>query len=263
MSPRKLNETTRRVISFPDKYAAFRHHVSLYQFLPGLTGLWTASHLDPTGDWYDWTKNDLTLTAQGTPGLNYDGLATYVTFDGANDYFSRADEAATSITGAETHIDGAINGLTCGGWVYNTSATAEGVVLSKWLAAANLSYILSLRGDVAGDPLYFQISDDGANADEVASSGGYTASRWHFVAGRFNDNDTGEELACWLDGVKTTDTTARATIFDGTANFCLGAGSTGGGKLTGRLPIAFLCAAALSDDMIGALFQQSRALYGV
>ena len=261
----KLNETTRRTGGFPDKWGAMRHLVSTFMGIPGLTGLWTASHLDPTGDWYDWTQNGLTLTAAGTPGLNYhNNLVPYVTFDGATDYFDRTDEAALSITGTESHIDAAIRGLTLGSWFYSTDATTHQYLLSKMsVAAGNYSYYLAARGDIAGDPVRFFISDDGTNSDTVGSSNAYTTSAWNFAVGRFNDNDSGEELAVFLNGVKSTDTTARATIFDGTAAFEAGSGAGGNGKLTGRKSIAFLCACALPDELIGALFQQSRALYGV
>ena len=259
----KVNETTRRVIGFSDKYAAFRHLISLFSGLPGLTGLWTAGHLDPTGDWYDWTKNDLTLTAAGTPELNYDGLIPYLTFDGANDYYTRADDTATSITGTETYIDAAIRGLAVGNWWYSTDATAFQCLTSKFAAAPNVSYHLGFQGNAAGDPVRFLISDDGTNQDSVVSSNTATTSRWHFSVGRFNDSDTGEELALFHDGVKTTAATARAAVYDGAAAFEMGSGQGGLYKLTGRLSVGFLCAFALPDDMIGALFQQSRALYGV
>jgi len=107
------------------------------------------------------------------------------------------------------------------------------------------------------------MSDDGTNSDSVDSSNIAMAYRWHLAIGRFNDDDTGEELSVFLDGVKTTAATARASIFDGTAAFEVGSGQAGGSKLTGHISIGFLCAAALPDDIIGALFQQSRALYGV
>jgi len=263
MPDRTLRDTTRRVIGMSDKYAAFRHVVSLFSFLPGLRGLWTANHLDTSGNWYDWTKNNLTLTATGTPGFFYDNLASYVTFDGATDYFTRADEAATSITGTESYIDGSIRGLTLGCWWYSSDATAAQYLLAKATAAAgNYSYGLYFNGAAAGDPTYFWISDDGTNTDQVISGSAW-ANRWHFSVARFNDSETGEELAIFLDSTKTTAATARASIFDGNAAFETGSAQGGLNKLTGGISIAFLCAAALPDDMIGTLFQQSRALYGV
>jgi hypothetical protein len=261
----KHNERLRRIISFPDKYAAFRHIVSAFMFLPGLRGLWTANHVDENDNWEDWTKYDLQLTDASTPELNYDGLIPYLTFDGANDYYTRADDALTSITGSESHIASAIRGITLGAWAYTTSDSTHQYLLSKISAAAgNYSYYLAFRGDVAGDPLRFTISDDGTALDTADSSNAVTTSAWHFGVGRFNDNDSGEEQAVFLDGVKTTDTTAMAAIFDGNAAFEIGSGAAGGaGLLTGRVSLAFLCACALPDDMIGALFQQSRALYGI
>ena len=260
---RTLRDTTRRVIGMSDKYAAFRHVVSTFMFLPALRGLWTANHQAASGNWYDWTKNNLELTVNGSPEQSYDDLKSYIIFDGTTDYYNRASEAAISITGAETHIHAAVRGLTLGAWIYSTSSTTSQYIMAKWLAAAQLSYLLSLRGDLAGDPVQFHISDDGANSDNVTGAG-YTASRWHFVVGRFNVNDTNEELAVWRDNVKTTAATARTAIHGGTADLYFGKYEGGASDfLAGRKSIAFLCAAALSDDMIGALFQQSRALYGV
>ena len=259
---RTLRDTTRRVIGFPDKYAAFRHVVSLFSFLPALRGLWTANHHATNGDWEDWTKYDLLLTAVHAPPFNYGNLEPYFGFDGTNDYFTRADDAATSITGTEAHIANAIKGLTLGQWFFTSDLTTSQYIMAKLGAAGNYSYGLTFQGAVAGDPMNMLISDDGTNVDDVASSNAVSLN-WNFTVGRFNDNDAGEELAIFLNGVKTTDTTARASIFDGNGAFTVGSAQGGLSPLVGGISIAFLCACALSDDMIGALFQQSRALYGV
>jgi len=261
--PETLNEMTRRVIGFSDKYAAFRHSVSAFRTLPGLRGLWVATEFDTSGNWEDQSRYDLTLTLNGNPTFNYDGLIPYAAFDGTGDYFSRSDEAATSITGTESHIDSSVRGLTLGGWFYTTDTTASQMAITKWAGGGNYSYFLALRGDVAGDPVMLRISDDGTTTATLASSNGYSSATWHFIVGRFNDNDTGEELAIFLDAVKTTVTTAMASIDDNASDFEIGASSSGSDLLTGRVSIAFLCSAAIPDDMIGALFQQSRALYGV
>jgi len=260
----KLSETGRRTISFPDKYAAFRHHVSLFSSLPGLRGLWTANHLAANGDWEDWTKYDLMLTANGTPGFNYsNNLATYISFDGANDYFSRADEAALDITGTESHIDTAAQGLTVGGWFWSSDAANAQYLASKLGAAGNYSWDLAFRADVAGDPVRFEVTDDGTVLTAVDSAGTMATSVWSFVVGRYCDNNAGEELAVFLNGVKTTGVAAEASIFSGNGPFEVGSGNGGTGKFSGAIAVVFLCAAALNDDMIGAAFQQSRALYGV
>lgn len=257
-----LIDLTRRVIGFADKYAAFRHVVSAFRNLPAQRGLWVATDYDTSGNWEDQTNYDLLLTRTNAY-FYYAGLVPYASFNGSTTYFSRADEAALSITGAEPFIHDTMDGLTLGAWVYSTDTTNQQGIIAKWGAAGSRSYSLSLRGDVASDPAYFSISDDGTNSDTVSSgSNGYTSGAWYFVVGRFNDTDTGEELAIFVNGVKATDTTTRASIDDNGSTFYVGSVNAGS-ILTGRISIAFLCAAAVPDDQIGALFQQSRALYGV
>lgn len=268
MSPRKLNETTRRVIGFPDKYAALRHTVSLFQFLPGIRGLWTMADFDTAGNAEDLTSHGLTLTRNGNPLFHHERLIPYLAFDGVGDYLSRADEAATSITASEAYISPNSRGLTCGGWFRTSDDTARQDLIDKLSAAAgNFSWYFAFMGNVAGDPIRFFISDDGTNSDEVDSSNSVTVDPlrrpWQFAVGRYDDNEGGEELAVFLNGVKTTAATARASIFDGNAAFSLAGTGAGANLLTGDMSITFLCATALEDDVIGALFQQSRALYGV
>jgi len=260
----KLSETGRRTISFPDKYAAFRHAVSLFRYLPGLRGLWTMTDFDINGNAEDMTKYDLLLTRNGNPLYTYTRLIPHLYFDGVGDYLTRADEAALDITGSEAHIGVSTRGLTTGTWFYSSDVTNFQRLIDKRSAAAgNYSYYLADAANFAGDPARFLISDDGTNTDAVNSSNSIAANTWHFSVGRFNDNDTGEELAVFLDGVKTTAATARAAIFAGTADLGVGGSGAGADLLTGGMSITFLCAMALPDDMIGALFQQSRALYGV
>ena len=260
----KLSETGRRIISFPDKYAAFRHAASLFRGLPGLRGLWTMADYDINGNAEDMTQYDLLLTRNGNPLYHQEQMVPALYFDGTGDYLSRADEAALSITASEAHISPNSWGLTLGSWFSATGITTRQDLITKISAAAgNFSYYLNFSGNVAGDPVCFFVSDDGTNSDEVYSSNGVTAAQWSFAVGRFDNNDAGEELAVFLNGAKTTGATARATIFDGNAAFGVGGTGFGGNLLTGRMSITFLCATALPDDMIGALFQQSRALYGV
>jgi hypothetical protein len=259
-TPETLNELTRRVIGFADKYAAFRHAVSAFSNLTGLRGLWTMAAYDGSGNAEDHTNGDLQLTRNGDPTYGYDGLVPYVALDGTGDYFNRADEAATSITTTDGYSSAP--GLTLGAWIYGSDPDSSQMVLAKITNAPSYSYYLAYRGDVAVDPMEFLISDDGTNTDVVRSSA-YASTNWHFVVARFCDADTGAELAIFVDGQKNTASTARASIFDGAQQFCLGGYEGGNDLFNGRISLAFLCAAALPDDMIGALFQQSRALYGV
>ena len=254
----KLNETTRRTSGFSDKYAAFRHVVSLFSGLPALRGLWTANHFATNGDWEDWTKYDLMLTANGAPSFTYDGLTSYWSLDGAADYFSRANEAALDITGTEAHLAAGARGLTLGGWYESVDDTPAAVesYMTKMAPAGNFSY--TLAHTVAG-AVDFAISDDGTNFDSVVSTA--TTSGRSFVCGRF---DPSTEVAVWVNNVKAVVVAGvGASIFSGNGPFQISGWGGANNLFTGAVFIAFLCAAALPDDMIGALFQQSRALYGV
>jgi hypothetical protein len=243
---------------------AWSHACSTILALPGLRGFWPMSSFNESGNAYDMSEQGRVLTYNGNPTYNYDDLAPYIDLDGTGDYLSRADEAGTSITGTETYVAAAVRGITCGAWFYSTDTTNQQFLIAKDTGAAGgRSYALAPTGNLGGDPIRFLISDDGTNISAVDSTTGYTSGVWRFAAGRFNDNDAGAELAVWSNGEQTTAATAMASIHDNASNFTIGALSGGALLLTGAVSMAFLCAVALSDDIIAALYAQTRALYGV
>ncbi len=235
----------------------------IFMSLTGLRGFWPFSATNVGGDAMDQSIHGNYLTAAGDVYHAYDGLAPYVYYDGTGDYHYRADNAGLSITGTETYIKAGQRGLTTGGWFYPEDVATAQALISKWGASGNYSYILSFDGTVAGDPPEFTITDDGTNIDTVRSTVGLTASQWCFIAGRYNDADSGEELAIWKDSTKTTDTTARASIKDGNGPFNIASASSGSSLYTGRVSMAFICAAALSDDTIEKIYKRTKALFGV
>lgn len=252
---------------------AWANVCSMFQLLPGLRGFWPMSAVSATPAVIDLSGNLRTLTYNGDPIFGLDlttarSLAPYIRFDGTGDYLSRADEGGLDITGTETYFAsqattaGAARGLTLGGWFYPEDNASQEGLITKWSAAAgNYSYGLWTRGDVANDPVRFEISDDGTNSDS-ADSGAYSVDTWQFMAGRFNDADTGAELAVWLNGTKTTAATARASIFSGNADLYVGSDMPGN-TYEGRASLCFLCGAALPDVVLFALYHQTRALFGV
>lgn len=242
---------------------AWRTACSMIQALPGLRGFWPMSAISSAGNAFDQSGNARTLTYNGNPTYDYDGLAPYIRFDGAGDYLSRTDEAGLDITGTETYVAAGHRGLTLGGWFRPEDNASADVLMCKYGAIGHYSYLLYARGDIANDPVLFYISDDGTNIDNVTSASGYTVNEWQFIAGRFNDSDTGEEQAVWINDEKTTDTTAMASINNSASDFCIGASSTGGALYTGRASMCFLCAAALADATIWAIYQHTRALFKV
>ncbi len=238
--------------------------ISPYLALTGLRGFWPMSAIESNGDAFDQSGNGRLLTYNGNPTYNFDGLVPYIDLDGTGDFLSRADEAGLDILGTETYVAAGIRGLTCGGWFFpGDAATNQGLVTKRSGPVGNYSWDLNLRGDVAGDPPTFWTSDDGTNFTTVTSTVGYVVSAWHFIVARFNDADTGAELAIWVNNTKTTAASARNAIFNGNAALALGAISTGALPYTGRIGPGFLCAAAVSDVIIGSLFESTKAAYRV
>ncbi len=255
---------------------AWGNACAMIQQLTGLRGFWPMSAVDASGNVQDQSGHGHHLTYNGTIRFRQDTgtygrtVAACARFDGTGDYLSRADEADLDVTGTEAFhvsqasVDGAAMGLTLGGWWRPEDAAASQPLIDKFsLAAGNYSYTLLLAGNAAGDPVRFAISDDGTNYDLVSSVTGYSLNTWQFVAGRFNDADTWEELAVWLNDEKTTATTDRNSIFGGTADLGVGGRAAGTYLYTGRAALVFLCGAALPDVTLWALYQQTRALFGV
>lgn len=242
---------------------AWRTACSMYQALTGLRGFWPMSALGSSASALDQSGNGRTLTYNGNPTYDFDGLAPYIRFDGTGDSLSRTDEAGLDILGTETYVAAGHRGLTLGGWFRPEDAANADSLISKWGAAGQRSYTMTTRGDVAGDPIEFFISDDGTNLDSVQSSNGYSTNTWHFMAARYNDAATGVELAIWLDETMTEDTTNRNSIFNSNATFYIGSDVGGANLYTGRASMCFLCAAALADATVWAIYQHTRALFKV
>jgi len=239
---------------------AWRTACSTFQALTGLRGFWPMSALSSTGAAYDQSGNGRTLTYNGAPTYDFDGLAPYIRFGGAG-FLSRADEAGLDILGTEAYVG--TPGLTMGGWFRPEDIANGQAVMTKWSAAAgNYSYNLAARGDLANDPVVFTISSTGANSASVTSTVGYAANTWYFFAARFDDAKAGAELAVWVNSTQTTAATAFAAIFNGNADLRI-ANDMAGNTFTGRASLCFLCAAALPDATVWAIHQHTKALFKV
>lgn len=243
---------------------AMVRNISVFQGLPGLRGFWPLSNFLSTGNVIDMSDRDYDLIRVGNPLYKREGMLGYMTFDGAGDYCYKADAGAPDldITGSETYIHSASRGLTLGGWFRPGSLAAAQALISKLYTANQYAYELNLRGDVAGDPISFTISDDGANTDDVQGATA-TVDEWQWFAARFDNAETGEELAVWRNASKTTAATAMAAIFNGTDRFAIGGRGNGTLYYTGDQSRIWLCCMALPDAQILAAYQLTRDLYGV
>jgi hypothetical protein len=223
--------------------------MSSYLGLPGLRGFWPMSGLNTSGDIIDFSGHGLDLSLNGDPDVNLFG-----------DYYSRADEALLDITGTDTGVNSAIQGLTLGCWFYTTDITPATIefFFSKWKGVNTFrSYLLDVQ---TSGLLLFGISDDGISATTVTIADAQDAT-WHFLAGRFVPSTS---IDIYLDKSKATNTTSiPASIYAGIAPLTIGANATPDRYFAGRIALPFLCAAALSDEVVRHLYQVSRGLFGV
>jgi len=235
--------------------------------LPGLRGLWTMGSFDENGDQYDLSGQGRTLSYNGNPTYSNDGLIPYLALDGTGDYLNRADEAGLDILGTETYIAAAQRGLTLGGWFRFDRLTAAEFLISKGtVITATSSYWLLFRGDIAGDPIRFQVSD-GAAVDTVDLNltTAPTTATWTFVCGRY---DPSTEIKVWASqGTLESNTNAvgiPAALNNSGADFTIGAPSGAAGNLLdGQVGLCFLSTMLLSNTIVSAFYHHTRALYGI
>lgn len=247
-----------------DSTFAWKTAVSLLLNLPGIRAVWTMGSIGPAGNQYDLSGQSRTLTYNGG-SYDYAGLIPFISFGGgAGAYLSRADEAGLDILGTEAYQTK--KGLTLGGWVRFDRLTAFEFLMGKSdTVAATSSYWLSFRGDVANDPVRFVVSD-GATTDQVdiALTTAPATGTWTFVCGRFNPST---EIKVWASqGTLESNTNVvgiPAALNNSAANFTIGADSTGANRLSGDVSLPFLCASYLSDTLVQAVYQHTRALYGL
>jgi hypothetical protein len=232
--------------------------ISAFLNLPGLRGFWPMSSFNESGNAYDLSGQGRILTYNGNPTYNFAGLVPYIDLDGTGDYLSRADEAGLDILGTESYVVAAARGLTLGGWFWLGASGAVQSLITKEDGAVQRSYFLTTN---VIDQIVFRVTTDGSTLVAVTHGTALVTSTWYFLVGRF---DPSAELKIWVNRDSTPNAVGiPASIFNGNAAFVVGGRSGGGALLTGRASLCFLCACALSDTIIGALFQQTRVLFGV
>jgi hypothetical protein len=178
------------------------------------------------------------------------GLATYGDFVAAEEaYFTRADEAGTSITDAIT--------LGCWCWFDAESTGAATGLISKWLEAGNLrSYVLYKN---AANSFVFSISSNGTAVTTITDSvANYGAGEWFFVAGKLTQ---GDKLSLFVNGTWYTNvTTIPMGIYDSTEALDFGRYNHSN-YLDGRMCHAFLCGYAVPDWFIEALYAHTKSMF--
>jgi hypothetical protein len=221
--------------------------INQMRLIPQLRSLWPISSIDETGAVYDTSAQGRTLTNNNSVGFGADGFVPYATFASASSRFlSRADEAGTSITGS----------LTIGGWFYHTVSGAFEGQIGKYGTAGNRSYLLAKQGT---DKVALFISNDGTNTKIVSSTATLSLNTWYFVVGRYTPSS---EIAISLNTAQDTNTSSiYASLFDSTSPVRVGSSVGTSQFMDGRAAFCFLAAAALTDVVIGTIYEAPLPLF--
>jgi len=226
--------------------------------LPGLVGLWTMGGAGSAGNAIDSSGAGLELTYNGNPTYSNASRAPYIDLDGTGDYLVGASGGAFDITSDEAFFTNP--GVTFGVWFFTTDATpgAIGVLGAKREEPDQTSWEFRLQTD---GTVRAVVSDDGTTAVNVTSTNAASDSTWMFAAMRFTPSTSLD--VCVNDTTTSNTTSIPATTFSSTASFVLGAKSGAANLFAGRESMAFLCATALDDDTISAIYENTRDLFGV
>lgn len=232
--------------------------------LPGLRGTWTFGDIDAGPSVYNAGGQARGLTVAGNPTFGHDNLVPYCLLDGVGDYYSRADEAALDITGAETYIVPASRGLSMGIWVYPTVIGATQDIIGKWNTGPDdRSYLIRLLNTNVFQVL---VSSAGtlATVANTNSTVAVSANNWYFVEMTYSPTGQSNLLTINVNGTITSAAAGTASLHSGAADFVVGASDNGASNLlTGRVSLSWLCAMYHPDYLTEVIREQSRAMYGV
>lgn len=211
--------------------------------LPGIVAYYPFSITNASGDGLNHAGDTNRLTQVGTVPLAFDGNAYRHTGAGIN-YFDGG--AIYGLTGTETFITASLRGFTIGGWfMVDTLPAAAAGMMSKDKISPQRGYTLVWKN--AGNPALV-VSSNGAATSTVDALASTLAS-WHFVVGRFIPST---ELAIFVDGDKTTNTTAiPAQCFVSSQAFEIGRTFNDNNQvLHMKARDVFICRTALSDAIL-------------
>lgn len=211
--------------------------------LPGLVAYWPMGIKFLDGDVAEHSGTSFSLAQVGLCPTGYDGNAFTHLGNGVN-YLTAP--APFDITGLETFITPSLRGLTMGGWfMFDATPAANSGIMTKDKLSPNRGYTMTYHNT---NTVRFHVSGNGASIVSVISQ---TAplSIWHFCVARFIPST---EIATFVDGDKSTNTSViPASLNVSTQAFEVGRQfNTDSLTLHGKARDAFICASALSDQII-------------
>ena len=263
---------TQQNIAFLSRNDVLNRHGNVlgsYLILPALRGLWVngvgpSTLISNAGALHDISGLNNRLGQANNPLYDFENLIPFLELDGSSQYFATSDATSNNsfdILGTEAYVG--TPGLTLGMWtkIDAVNPANQNTIMAKFETTGNQrSYQLFMAGGGGTDVYSFQVSNNGSSTSSVNSSVTITpATQWYLVIGRFVPSTS---LDIFVNGTKSTNTTSiPASIFNSTANFTIGAINTPARYFDGKLSVGFICASALSDSLIDALYQQGRVLY--
>lgn len=241
------------------KWHAMRTVISAYARIPGIVGFWPMISDRFTGNVYDLSWQNRTLTYNGNPqyGIQND-VITYIDLDGTGDYLSRVTENALDITGAESQVESDAQGwfYTC--W-FNGTSVASGQLTSKGNAIANQS---AWECFISGAGVTSRISKVGAGAySTITYSITLQTGTWYFYAAQFKPSTY---LRTWVNGDYAEETLGiPVSITVSALDFLIGQRSTFTNLFNGKLALCALGFNNVPDDYILYLYKLTREMFGV
>ena len=244
---RRLNKLEDEVARLRQREPSYHSPVSDLLHLPAARGVWPMSDYDENILVYDLSGQARHLTPAGGPSAGlHNSTVVYFDLNGTTQYLSRASEAGLNLTGQ----------MTFGGWFWADTSAGVMTLMIKGTTATP-AYRLTIRGDSADQA---QAVVTGATI-ATATGGAVTDGAWHFIWARFIPSTS---ISVGLDNVITTSTaTIPATANSVAGAFAIGASGTPDRYLDGRASLCFLSALALSDTLLGLLYERQRVLFGV
>lgn len=219
--------------------------------LPGLAGYYPMSVRNGSGHAVEHSGSGSHLLQTGTCPTGYDGNA-FVQLGNGTNYLNVVTTYA--ITGTETWISSSLRGLTIGGWfMLDSVGGSSGGLVSKDAAPPNRGYFLVAT---TTPTITFAVSAAGGSGIGVTSAS-TTMAEWHFIVGRFTP---ATEVAVFVDGDKTVNVTAiPASANVSSGNFEVGRFSSLDANIQHcKARDVFICATALSDDLIETVRNSTR-----
>jgi hypothetical protein len=227
-----------------------------FKMLPELRGFWPFSSVNETNMIFDMSAQNRILTNNNNATRSlYREIMPIISFNGTNQYLSRPDEVALSITGA----------MTMGGWFKRNTTTTASYLMSKFAGAGARGYGL-LLGDSSARDVGAYVSSNGTLLTHTSTSLQIVLDNtWIFAAMRFTPST---ELAIFesCSGLlsKTSNTTSiPASQFDNTNVFTIGSNSVPALYFDGSAALCFLCASAIPDKMLNRVYSVTRTYFDI